>query len=485
MGSGRRTFLGIDLGTTNIKAQIVDEGGKIASSGSSAVSVEHSAEGAAEQDMEEIWTATTAAVRQATANGNGKDVCAIGISSQGGALQILDSAGRPSGKVIGWQDSRGRPWDRALTARLGEPWFIPRCGHRKSDSAVGQLQRLRESRALPGGFRVGWVGDIVVGRLCGRRAHDATSLSEARLYNPGKGKEDSDLLELLGVRREDLPDLLAADQAAGGLLPDLARTLGLPAGIPVGPAVHDQYAAALGSGVVRSGDTMLGVGTAWVLLAVTETLEPPVMEEAIACRHPVPGMFGQMLSMVNGGSCVTWTLRTLDLENRDAAAIDALMAGIPPGCDGLRFRPLLSPGTGGAGLPPGTAGRIDGLRLGHTAAHILRAVVEGLACELGRYLSKMREGGVDASRLVMCGRAAASAVTPGIIADTTGLPVDCVAVPETSSLGAAVLARCLVEPGTGLAALADAMRPALRRVEPGAGSSTARAMLEEYIDSLR
>lgn len=134
--------------------------------------------------------------------------------------------------------------------------------------------------------------------------------------------------------------------------------------------------------------------------------------------------------------------------------------------------------------PPGMAGRIDGLRLGHMPGHIIRALVEGLACELGRYLRLMAEGGVEVSRLVMCGKAAASVVTPGIVADTTGLPVDCVTVPETSSLGAAMLARGLVEPEAGLAKLADAMKPPLRRVVPGPGAVAAHARLEEYISSL-
>jgi xylulokinase len=335
---------------------------------------------------------------------------------------------------------------------------------------------------LPDGFQVGWVGDIVVERLCGRRAHDGTSLSEARLYNPGECREDSALLEILGIGAGDLPALLTVDHPAGGLLPGIAGSLGLPSDIPVGPAVHDQYAAATGCGVVRPGDTMFGAGTAWVLLAVTKNLEPPVTSEAIACAHPVPGRYGQMLSLVNGGACITWASKTLNLGSLGVKEIDAMIASVPAGSAGLRFRPLLSEG-GGAGFARELAGRLDGLRLGHTPAHILRALMEGLACEMGRYLRMMAAGGVDVSRLVMCGKAAASMVTPGIIADTTGLPVDCVTIPETSSLGAAVLARGLVEPKPGLVALADEMKPPVRRVEPGSGSTAAREMLHEYISS--
>ena len=375
MQTDRGTFLGIDLGTTNIKAQIVEADGKILSSGSSPVGIRYTAGGGAEQDIEEIWTATLAAMREVSASGAGERVCAIGVSSQGGALQVIGRGGQPSGPVIGWQDTRGRPWDRALTKRLGNAWFLYHCGHSKSDSAVGQLLRLREQGALPEGFQVGWVGDIVVGRMCGRRAHDGTSLSEARLYNPAEGKEDAGLLEILGVGSADLPALLTVDRAAGGLLPEVARPLGLPSGIPVGPAVHDQYAAATGCGVVRPGDTMFGAGTAWTLLTVTETLEPPVTTEAIACAHPVPDRYGQMLSLVNGGACVSWAVRTLNLGSLGVAETDALIAGVPPGSDGLRFRPLLSEG-GGANPPSGLAGRLDGLRLAHSPAHILRALIE-------------------------------------------------------------------------------------------------------------
>ena len=371
----------------------------------------------------------------------------------------------PSGPVVGWQDARGRPWDRALTERLGKEWFERHLGHSKSDSAIGELLRLREQGTLREGFQVGWVGDIVVGRLCGRRAHDGTSLSEASLYNPQERREDGELLQILGIGTGDLPALLTVDQAAGGLRPEIALALGLPPGIPVGPAVHDQYAAATGCGVVRPGDTMFGAGTAWVLVAVSANLEAPVTPGAIACAHPVPGMYGQMLSLVNGGACISWAVRTLNLGPLGVSETDALIASAPPGSAGLRFRPLLSEG-GGAGFPRGLAGRLDGLRLEHTPAHILRATVEGLACELGRYLQMMAAGGVNVGRLVMCGKAAASTVTPGIIADTTGVPVDCVAIPETSSLGAAVLARGLVEPKPGLACLADEMKPAVRRVEP-------------------
>ncbi len=483
MSTGEPAFLGVDLGTTNIKAQIVEADGRIVASGSAPVGIQYTADGGAEQDIEDVWAATRAAIARAAGSGHGARVRAIGISSQGGALQVLDGKGRPHGRVIGWQDSRGDPWDASLSAELGTNWFVRHVGCSRSGSAIGQILRLRAQGGLPDGFQVGWIGDIIVQRLCGRRAHDATSLSEACLLNPRQGVEDADLLTRLGLSREQLPALLSVDQAAGTLLAGLAPPLALPAGIPVGPAVHDQYAAATGCDAVHDRDTMLGAGTAWVLLAVTSRLEPPVAGVALVGRHPVPGLFGQMLSMVNGGACVSWVVRTLNLGSLGMREIDDIMESVPPGCDGLRFRPLLSE-IGGGGLPRGIGGRLDGLRLGSTPAQILRALMEGLACELGRYLHMMRDGGVSVGRLVMCGKAASSRVTPGIIADTTGLPVDCALLPETSSLGAAMLARKLVEPGRGLVEIAQDMKPSMRSVTSTDGGRAGAARLEEYEKSL-
>ena len=476
-------FLGVDLGTTNVKAQIVGADGRIVSSGSAPVKIDYSADGAAEQDIEDIWRATVAAITRAASGGQGALVCAVGLSSQGGAIQVLDAAERPVGRVIGWQDSRGGPWNLPLTERLGREWFTRHIGYAQSGSVIGQILRLRAQGGLPDDFRLGWVGDIVAGRLCGRRAHDATSLSEACLLNPAEGTEDTEVLGILGMRRDRLPALLDAGQPAGGLLLDVARSIGLPPGIPVGPAVHDQYAAATGCGAVRSGDTMLGAGTTWVLLAVTDRIEAPIGGVALVGRHPVPGLFGQMLSMVNGGGCLSWAARTLNLGDLGVAEIDALMETVTSGSAGLRFRPLLYE-IGGGGLPPGTAGRLEGLRLGHSPAHIVRALVEGLACELGRYLAMMATGGVRVERLIMCGKAAASTVTPRIIADTTGLPVDCATLPETSSLGAAILACKLVEPARSLAELADVMKPPMQCVQPGQGRGQGARRLEEYLAAL-
>jgi xylulokinase len=449
------------------------------------VSLLHVGELGIEQDVDEIWSAVLSAIAQLGSAAELSSVRAVGVSSQGGALQMLDGNGRPRGRVISWMDGRARSHNKEITRRLGSDWFSEHTGHGCSGVAVGQLLCMRNERpeTVSPPNRVGFVGDVIVSRLCGRAAHDATSLSLTLLFNPSLRKADPALLRELGIDEGQLPELLSPRTAAGALLAEAARRTSLPAGIPVSAAVHDQYAAALGCGAVRAGDVMFGAGTAWVLLAVSDRLAPPVIPQAFVCTHVVEGLYGQILSLVNGGSSFSWAAGLLGLRGKAPVVLDQMLERVPAGSDGVRFWPLLAPG-GGVGLEAGAAGRLTGLRLSHTAGDIMRAVVEGLAFELARYLGFLTDGGVPVGRLVMCGGAAESRVTPQIVADVMGLPITCCGERDTSALGAAIIARGLVERETGLAALSDAMVSAGRTLEPGPASGLYRELLAEYVGSL-
>jgi len=479
-------FLGLDLGTTNVKAVLVSRDGRVHGRASAPVQLCHIGQDGIEQDIEDIWQAAVSAIRRAGARSDLAGVRAVGISSQGGALQVLDAGRRPIGPVISWLDRRGRTYDEALTAELGARWFSRHVGHETSTVAAGQILRLREQqpRLVRSPNRVGFVGDVVVSRLCGRQAHDATSLSIAGLLNPTTAQADGHLLERLGILPEQLPEILRAGQRAGELQPEAARATGLPQGIPVSCAVHDQYAGALGIGAVHAGDIMFGAGTAWVLLASvrSEGRAPlPVVPSAYVSTHVVDGLYGQLLSMGNGGSAVSWAADLLGLPSPSVGDIDRLVRSSPPGSRGLRFCPLLAGGA--AEVPPDASGRLTGLRLSHGRSDIMRSVLEGLALELARYVGILANAGIGPERLVMCGGAASSSVAPGLVADATGVPVACARESDTSALGAAIIARALVEQA-GLAELSDKMRSARREIEPGMNRPLYRRLAEEYREAL-
>ena len=473
-------YLGVDLGTTRVKAVVVDEEGQVAAAGSAPLERFCGGDGGVEQDIEQIWDAACAAIGQAAAAAGGA-IRAVGVSSQGGAMQMLDGQDRPLGRVISWLDGRGRPFDRELTRELGEDFFAAHVGHGASAVTLGQVLRLRQvsPEVLRRPNRLGFVGDVIVGRLCGRRADDPTSLSIAMLYNPWLGCADAEVLARVGLEESQLPDLLPATSAAGGLCGEVAGRLGLPAGIPVSPAVHDQYAAALGAGVVAPGQLNFGTGTAWVLLAIADQPRPPIVAEAFVCRHVVPGLYGQMLSLCNGGSAIDWVMNLLGHEHATLSQIDDLIQRAPAGSAGLRFWPLLA-GVSETAEPLRAGGRLEQITLAHQPCHVVRAVIEGLACELARRLYWLDAEGFAVQQISMCGAGAASRATPEIVAGVTGLPVACSRVAEVSAFGAAMIARCLADGGADLARQWSATG---RVVEPGPEAAVYRELLEQYLGS--
>src|ERR1041384_8227642 len=108
-------YLGLDLGTTNVKALIVDQAGCALAHANCPVRLHHVADGGVEQDLDEIWRATLTALQQATRGVEPGSVRAVGVSSQGGAMQVLDARRQPVGRVISWLDKRGQPYADRLT----------------------------------------------------------------------------------------------------------------------------------------------------------------------------------------------------------------------------------------------------------------------------------------------------------------------------------------------------------------------------------
>ncbi|QDS98203.1 xylulokinase [Adhaeretor mobilis] len=450
-------YLGLDLGTTNVKVIVVNEDGKVAARHLCPVDRERSTNGSVEQDIEQIWDATCHCIREATCEVAGDTIQAVGVSSQGAAIQVLDALEKPLGKVISWLDSRGFLYDQQLTEELGSQFFSGRLGHEKSCLAAGQILRLQSTSPvmLNRDNHIAFVGDVVTGRLCGRRAHDATSLAIAMLYNPWLQAADPELLQRLSLSEQQLPDLLPASSIAGVLSGPASEATGLPDGTPVSPAVHDQYASALGAGSIEIGSVSVGTGSSWVLLANCEALTEPVIPSTFVCRHLVEELYGQLLTMGTGGVAIEWAWNLSNESPVNREQLDEYLSEVPVGSDGLRFQPSLLLDLSER---KDTSASLTGISLHHSFKHILRAVVEGLALELARYIGRLREAGMLIQELVLCGEAAHSPVTRQVIANSTGMPVNCVTEPFVSARGAAVLARSLVV-GDDLKACAKLLAP--------------------------
>jgi len=406
-------YLGLDLGTTNIKVLLTDLTGKVVSEGSAAVVRYDTPDGEVEQDIDQIWQATCDAIKKAVRGFDVAEIQAVGVSSQGGALQPLDESDKPLGRVISWLDTRGAQYDKKLTTELGGDFFRKHIGHGKSIIAPGQIMRLKAE--CPEYFAqikyFAFVGDVIVGMLTGTRGHDATSLSICCLLNPQTGKADEAILERLGIKELQLPKLFNADHSVGQITESAAGPTGLKPGISVGPAIHDQYAAAVGAGAINPGDMCLATGTAWVLLAITDRLSLPVVDDAFVCPHPYDGLYAQMVPLGAGGSEIQHAMKQVDYDKISLELIDSLLdkAINQPGLD--------------------------------KPADLVYETVVNLAKLVEKQFGLMRNSGIDPKRIILTGPAAASRFTPQIIEKVTGLKVECFKQSSASAYGAAILAR--------------------------------------------
>jgi sugar (pentulose or hexulose) kinase len=150
-------YLGLDLGTTNVKALVVDDAGHVVAEGAAPVDRVSMPDGGVEQDLDAIWQAACGAIRQTLVVVDPAEIQAVGVSSQGAAMQWLDADDRPVGPVISWLDGRGRPFDRQLTDELGNEFFVRHLGRTPCTMTPGQVLRMRSSapeilaRAAPQG----------------------------------------------------------------------------------------------------------------------------------------------------------------------------------------------------------------------------------------------------------------------------------------------------------------------------------------------
>jgi xylulokinase len=246
------------------------------------------------------------------------------------------------------------------------------------------------------------------------------------------------MLEELDLRERSLPDLLPTATPLGQITALAAAETGLARETLVVLGGFDQACAALGAGNVREGLANESTGTS--LAVMCTVAQPPESPGNVPCHiHVVPERYFLCAHNPSGGSVLGW-LRDEVAPDLSFADLDALAATVEPGCDGLVLLPYLS-GTVTPAFDPAARGLLFGLTLRHERAHLVRAVLEGVAMACADLLDEARRLGVTFTEVRSVGGGARSDLWSQIKADVTGVPVRRVLAAEhAGSLGAAVLA---------------------------------------------
>jgi len=443
------TLLGIDVGTTGVRALLFDPSSRRCHIADRSYELFLPEPGRAEQDPDQIWEATKSATAEVLRTADGTQTVSLSISSQGGTLIPLDEKFKPRGNAIVWMDHRAKAQADALTSEFGKEFFYKKTGWPLTGCLPFlQIRWLKEER--PELFRrisrFAFVGDYMTYKLSGMWVADPSSASITMLYNLKDGTWDEELLKMAGIREDQLPQLADSGRLIGAVKPSVARKIGFRGReMLVSTGGHDQYCASLGAGALEDGDLLLSGGTAWVLLLTSGVALFDARSFLSPGRHVMKGLWGLMGSISGAGAGVRWLAGLLrgkkspgGEESRLYRSIEREGMGLPPGSEQLFFYPHFL----GATAPTWEAdakGAIVGLGLHHRPAHVFRALLEGIGFEVLWNVETFRSLGAKVSSVSMIGGAARSLIWPRIISNILDMPVRIPRIKEAACVGAAVL----------------------------------------------
>jgi len=444
-------LVGIDVGTTRVKTLIFDLQGNIVGQAGETCPLALPREGWVEHDPRAMWRAVVKTARAALSQAPaGERVLGISLSTQAGTTIPVDAKGQPLRNGISWMDRRGQMCADELR-RVLDPQEVyhasgwPNLG----GSVLADIAWLRhhEPAVYQATRHFMQVHDYVVQCLTGTRWQDYSNAGYSQLFNILETKWNEQALEAVGITPEQLPKVGPSGQAIAPLSAEAAYELGLSTDTWVMTGAHDQYAAALGAGVVEPGQVLLSCGTAWVLLVTTaEPVWGSGARAMAVSRHAAPGRWGAMRSLGGVGTTVEWYVDTIlaplggYAEGQRGGAFQVMndeLGGVPVGARGLLCFPMVG---GRTGLYTQGRSCLWGLTNSHHKHDIGRALLEGVAFELRSSIEEIRTAQMPIRSVVMVGGAARSSCWPQIIADVLDLQVTVPAVQEAGARGAAIMA---------------------------------------------
>jgi xylulokinase len=457
-------LLGIDVGTGGTRALLIDEAGAVVASAIH----EHEPfasprSGWAEQDPHDWWRACQGAVRKLLAESNvpPAEIACIGLSGQMHGAVLLDGNDEVLRPALIWCDQRTAAECRYLNEIIGEQRLVELTANPALTNFTltkllwvrtnePEIWRRFHSFLLP--------KDYVRLRLTGVRAIDVADASGTLLLDVVHRRWSDAMLSAVGLSPDCLPALYESQEIVGRVTEQAAASTGLKAGTPVVAGAGDQAAGATGMGIVRPGDVSATIGTSGVVFAASDAPVTDPRGRLHTFCHAIPGRWHVMGVTQAAGLSLRW-LRDNFAPASNYDQLSAEAAKVPAGSGGVLWAPYLM-GERTPHLDPDARAALLGLAADHTRAHVVRAILEGVAFSLKDTLTIFRELGIPVKAIRLGGGGARSALWRQIQADVYGQAVETVQAEEGAAYGAALLAGV----GAGVWGSVDAACDAVVRV---------------------
>lgn len=446
-------ILGLDLGTTSVKATLIDSNGLVLSENSEAYPTDSPRPGWHEQDPRMWWRKAQEVVRVLIEKAKVDKDCVSGIcvSGQMHGMVLLDGYGEVLRPAIIWSDGRSREQCLQIEAEIGIKKLIEISGNRASTGfAAASFLWVRQNEPVVAysARKLLLPKDYVRMMLTGDVCTDFSDASGSLLLDVRRRCWSQELASAAGVGLDVLPEIKGSDEVAGELSGRAAELLGLKPGVEVATGGGDSMVGALGCGVMRRGTWSVNIGTGGQILSPTEepTTDPEGRVNTFC--HVAHDMWVLQGSILSAGLSLRWFRNALGTEEAEVSRLCGIdvydlltseAATAPPCSDGLLFLPYLV----GERTPhndPNARGVFFGLNLTHDKARVVRAVMEGVAFALRDCAAAIEDLGLTPEVLVFRGGGSRSRLWREILSNVLSRAVVSAAQLNDVSFGSCILA---------------------------------------------
>ena len=412
-------YLGLDIGTSAVKAVILDEDGALLAEASAPLNVQRPQPGWSEQDPEAWWQAANLAVT-ALPSALRASVVAVGLSGQMHGATLLGRDDRPLRPAILWNDGRSQAECRTLEAR--EPRTRSLTGNAAMPGFTAPKLvwlKAHEPEVFAATAKVLLPKDYVRLKMTGDHATDLSDASGTLWLDVGRRAWSGDMLAACDLGLSHMPTVHEGSSLTGRLRPEVAEAWGMEA-VPVAAGAGDNAAGAIGVGVIQPGQAFLSLGTSGVIFVAGERFAPAPDKGAHAFCHALPDRWHQMSVMLSAASCLDWVARLTGFA--DVAAAMTAAQQRPAFAGPETFLPYLA----GERTPhndPGARGAFVHLGFDSDPAALVRAVLEGVAFGLAEGLDVLVASGAVIDQFAVIGGGSRSRYWGQILANALGRPM--------------------------------------------------------------
>lgn len=478
-------FVGVDAGTSAIKAIAWTLDGRAAGEGRAPLALDNPSPGAWEQDAGSYLHAVGAACRALAEHVDVARVRGLSIANQRETIVVTDDEGAPLAPALTWMDDRcalevAEVEAEHDAARLHAVTGKPPCTTPSLYKLRFLLRRLRPELAARAP-RVLDVHGFLAWRLTGERRTSLPAADPMGLVDLSTRRYDDQAMLAAGVSRAQLSELVEPGAPLGALTSAAAALTGLPAGTPVFAGAGDGQAAGLGAGIDAPGRAYLNLGTA--LVGGVLSPDARISRSYRTLFAATPGAYFLETDLKGGMFTVTWLKDRLFPGGLELESLARDAARLPPGSEGLMVLPYWS-GVMNPHWDDLARGAVVGWKGHHTAAHLLRATLEGLAFEQRLAFDGVARDAGPIAEVVLLGGGANSELLRGIFSDVLGRPLVCAGSPEATSLGAAMLAAVGAGAHPSFIDATRAMCSLGERASPGGAAPAYARLFHEVYEQL-